>query len=1471
MSEYTHYDHIHMPLTIERQLMAYKSHPDHDVQHEVLWTTWCHNKRMLEQLLRWTLVSFPMYSRHDESHSTSVLRNMERILGENRIKLLSATDCFALLHVSYEHDIGMCITNADRERIIEDQEFLEMLEVLSHGADPMLASYAQLIKGCCSDKDRSGEGTLTEQEKYRRALKKNLNIYHAMTELLTMYQRTEHGKIARRRIQDTLASQKSRLSEPFNVSDISPRIFYWIAECAALHTVWEFNEILDLPFEDDGAASDKLHPRFIAVMLQLGDALDMDGGRFPLLMEEFYGKLSSETKKHLKKHEAIRMLCINDRKIEVRANCEDHGVSRLIQAECRGIDDILRNASYHWSEIAPEDVPGMLPSFELSEMTVKGTKIPPQLINASFKISQKKAFSLLEGSNIYMNKLVFLREILQNAFDASKMQYWKDYLGRLSSRSGGFGDGDAPPAKKREGNEVLFEAAQQLSLEQYRVLVKLTVCAVTEENTYIAPASAIKADCIMKDFGGSSCHDFGIRVEVQDCGIGISEKDLSYIADLGTESREKQQLKSSMPDVLCPTGSFGIGLQSIFLAADHFHMRTRTRTGEAYDVRFSSMTGSEEGIINTTSVSDAHTLPFGTKVTVNVSSQQRNTDPSVFEEARVSYDPFVATEAEKKLHEAEELLAQMVMYLNEILGERLFPLGVQLENLFSRQQHPWLGQILENPRDLHFDLSYTLTDPVKDTAVKTYTPRNPAPGAAVKDIPPPVPPLSWALRREFQEKPNCFRGRLENGDRYWFDLEEGKLHIWCNEVGAFAAFSASRFCEMMRLQKDSGQQHNIPLYYKGIKMSEAIPFARNLDLLEFVDLKSKHTASILQLNRYYLTEEGKAFFSQTVGSAVMQTVRRVFLHMAGDPYEPPAVRGQRVNKLFEEIYGVLETSIQRACDLKDPPGAREISKIDKRVTSIILLLFLGKMLLYSDLVVDYQTCGTGVIRPIEECPWDCALKKANEFLYAPITNIKSSNEVNTSLRKILVLRRNLPFLWVTINSWRDNGLSDNSSFTTLAELFSSSHKYAVFSLESSSGQEDVKYRMLQLDGKTAASDDLMQKAARSAMQVFTSLNRANNQDTANIQYQERLAAWLVQNIPVSQFFTQYFIPSASNAGASSYEGYWYKFRVLQVSSVRWIRTDMQTQYRLLKRLEAQSPEQGNVRFATVVWSEDFYCLTVPQKAVQSMCTAYPGPVPAYALPKMLLPFDAKQLKKLMSQRMDEILDRTGDHSPDQSEDLLQDLSKASVSQCFAAQFNKYQKIRKQLITMLSDSYRLRLDDWGNELQKTVWEKAPHENLLHSFLELELEPGPEWDGAQWPPIQLFQRCLREISNEIRACEGEISKAADAAYEALRNEQDLKSTFFGKKENWRVFTQMFYYGWDLLKLILSDTFARQYQGEIKAWRVEPATVRLADYVAKHSVNHISHETAHALNEMLYRQTIKMIAYYSAAEFMSGLKEF
>lgn len=1449
-SPISQYDHIHMPFTIERQLMAYKNHPEHDVQHEVLWTTWCHNKRMLEQLLRWTLVSFPMYSRHDESHSASVLRNMERILGEERIKRLSASDAFALLHVAYEHDIGMCITDADREKIVSSPEFLETLERISQGSDQMLAAYAQLIKGCCPD-DVQPNQFLTKQEKYQRELKKNLKIYHAMTELLTMYQRTKHGQIAQRRLQDTLTSPKSHFSEQFCVSDISNRIFYWIAQCAALHTVWEFDEILKLPFEDDGVASDKMHPRFVAVMLQLGDALDMDCGRFPLLMEEFSGQLSAETKKHLKKHESIRMLCINDRKIEVRASCEDHSVSRLIQAECRGIDQILRNASYHWSEIAPEDLPGMLPSFELSEMTVRGAKIPPQLINASFRISQKKAFSLLEGSNIYMHKLVFLREVLQNAFDASKLQYWKDYLGLLSPQDSG-ALGYTP---KRDDSKVFFDAAQRLPLDHYPVLVKLTVCAATEENAYVSPATATEAGAIMENFAHSPYHSFGVRVEVQDCGIGIGESDLSFIANLGTESNDKQQLKASMPDVLYPTGSFGIGLQSIFLAADHFHMQTRTKTGEAYNIRFSSMTGSEDGVINTTSLSDAYTLPFGTKVTIDVSSKQKNSDPSFFEESQVSYDPFVATEAEKELHEAEEFLVQMVMYLNEILGERLFPLKVELENLFSDQVHPWLSTMLEDSRNLHFELTYTLKG--NDGKKETLSPAQ------------AVPPLSWALLRDPQLNKDCLYGQLDNGDLYWFDLDEGKLHVWCNDVGAFATYSATRFCEIMGGRKGDSPQRSIPLYYKGIKMSDSIPFARNLDLLDFVDLKSKHTADILQLNRHYLTEEGKAFFSQTVGSAVMKTVRRVFLHMAGDPYEVSAKTEPENISPIDKICQKMKDSINILCDPDTSLPQEEISKISERAISIILLLFLAKMLLHTDLVVDFQTCGAGTIRPMGECPWDKALKDIDSYL---TSLLQENDNPIIILQKIQTLQKTSPFFFVLTDCWEDNGLSDSGHITTLANLFSSNDRYAVFSFhENPSGQDGAKYRILRFRTKPAKFKDEVRKAANSAKQVSTSLNRANNRDEENLRYRENLALWLIHNIPTSQFYTQRYIP---DSGRASYQDYWYEFRVLEITSIRWIETNALTRYRLLERMQDQCANQGSVRFVTAVWDEAFHCLAMPQKAIGSMCSVYPEPMPAYAMPKILIPIDAKHLKALMGKLPKHFLDNLGDtlfpHDTADSDVKTYCSNGISNTNYFLNKLQEYEEVRKQFITKLPTLHRLALDDWQHAMQRIPCKRDKPEDILCDFFTSNLSLDSEcFSDLSQMDIQTFKKCLDQIYSIISASDKGLPKAIEEMSSQL---QDLLKgqPFFSRREYVETLVQAFYYGKDRLEQVICNIFINQCQQEIKQWRKLPETLRLADYVAMHSVNRISRETALALNETLYRNIVEIIAAYRSKDFLTYFYE-
>lgn len=100
-------DTVRIPLTIEEQLERYvnASKHTHHERYEVLWHAWNQNKRWIAQLLQGTMLSFSTFSRHDESHAQTVLHNIEMILGENRVGLLSASDCFLILHTVYIHDI----------------------------------------------------------------------------------------------------------------------------------------------------------------------------------------------------------------------------------------------------------------------------------------------------------------------------------------------------------------------------------------------------------------------------------------------------------------------------------------------------------------------------------------------------------------------------------------------------------------------------------------------------------------------------------------------------------------------------------------------------------------------------------------------------------------------------------------------------------------------------------------------------------------------------------------------------------------------------------------------------------------------------------------------------------------------------------------------------------------------------------------------------------------------------------------------------------------------------------------------------------------------------------------------------------------------------------------------------------------------------------------------------------------------
>lgn len=74
-----------------------------------LLSVWNINKKMCHDVLSTVVINYPHYTKHDISHCEAIITNIEMLLGEETIRLLSPTDTWLLLHAAYLHDIGMVI------------------------------------------------------------------------------------------------------------------------------------------------------------------------------------------------------------------------------------------------------------------------------------------------------------------------------------------------------------------------------------------------------------------------------------------------------------------------------------------------------------------------------------------------------------------------------------------------------------------------------------------------------------------------------------------------------------------------------------------------------------------------------------------------------------------------------------------------------------------------------------------------------------------------------------------------------------------------------------------------------------------------------------------------------------------------------------------------------------------------------------------------------------------------------------------------------------------------------------------------------------------------------------------------------------------------------------------------------------------------------------------------------------------
>ncbi|MDR2712141.1 MAG: hypothetical protein LBB91_03385, partial [Clostridiales bacterium] len=603
------------PLTLEWHLQRMAERASHDPRYKQLCLIWEKTKNFLAGILSHNNAQYYTYSFHDASHSAAVVANIEQILGDRRIAKLSATDTFMILFTCYMHDIGMAIMQSDLNDLCENknQEIEAELEK-DKEANQFFSKLIQAHK----KNDFNGVNDCLKQF----VCDYICGMPYANLLLSNVF-RGNHGANSLNVLKKIIcgSNDTSNVHKVAHIvfDDLALPIIEHAGMICKLHTVPRQNRekaleeiIKDIKdYRQSGYCGDHYHPRFVAVLLQLGDLMDLGSSRYDVLYEMYYGKRDGLSKIHFDKHQAIEGALVDADKIRYSANATSVEALRLLHNETEWINAVLKFAATHWGEIAPKNFEGNLPTFILDPLKLNGEVIPDKLVSQEFVIEQKRAFELLKGSNIYETHFTFVREFIQNAFDATMLQCWREYKQRHPNCD--------PNALHL--NSLTTEICKDIA--KYSVCVSFHFCKEVGDKYYYVTEDDLKDYVLNKERPREFKTRFGLLVCISDHGIGISEEDLSIISEIGTSYNEKKAEIAAMPSFLKPSGTFGVGMQSAFKQCDRFFATTCAVESKAWEIEFTPLSGSRKGCISAVPIKGG-SFPKGTTFKVFLAMDDPN-------------------------------------------------------------------------------------------------------------------------------------------------------------------------------------------------------------------------------------------------------------------------------------------------------------------------------------------------------------------------------------------------------------------------------------------------------------------------------------------------------------------------------------------------------------------------------------------------------------------------------------------------------------------------------------------------------------------------------------------------------------------------------------------------------------------------------------------------------------------------------
>lgn len=519
----------------------------------VLFSEWIYVKKIYVEKLKTIVFEFPNYSKHDDSHAQKILEYISRLLGD-RLELLSVSDLWLLLNCAYSHDIGMSIEFKEMKEYFCDKKS-EFHSFIKQIVDKNKSSMKYTALFDSAERFEMLEDIITngkfskKSEKTRKKLRSNIICWPLLIKrdlqlILSTFIRDRHA---------------DRSYSFFKEEDFTdkitrePRFYHLIGRINQLHG-YDFSELLKEFHCCDGLTTDyndHIHPRFVAQLLRVGDLLDLDNNRFDEEVMKYYGPLPEDSMTHYKKHKSIKNMLVDKNKIRITSESDDLDVCKMCYNWFKFIDEEVCNLILYWGKLAPVELGGCFICKPNLKVYYRGGEYDSSY-DSDLRIDSSKAMELFTGNNLYISDLDALREYVQNALDASKLQLWYSL-------------------ESEEYKEIFLKDASKKNIES------ITPFDLTKE-----AYDYFKIKVMMKKIENDEDHFLLI---IEDKGIGIDKEAIESIRNIGQGWRAREnhtQAIIDMPSWLRPTGGFGIGIQSAFMITDEVRFITKSEMQDGY-------------------------------------------------------------------------------------------------------------------------------------------------------------------------------------------------------------------------------------------------------------------------------------------------------------------------------------------------------------------------------------------------------------------------------------------------------------------------------------------------------------------------------------------------------------------------------------------------------------------------------------------------------------------------------------------------------------------------------------------------------------------------------------------------------------------------------------------------------------------------------------------------------------------------